>query len=207
MAMGGSPIASTQHPGAPRRCGHADGRRRPATWRIGANVALLALAAAAALPAPVRAGSAASTSVSATVVDSCRFADVPEGTLPRVNPAQAADASTSLTVQFRCTRTTPYRVEVDAGRHFDGGTASRRLQGPDDDDAIAYSLELAPAAGEGRGSQFVTATITAIVRHADYESADPGTYSDVVGLTVRDPRSGKVLARAELPLRLNAPAP
>jgi len=167
---------------------------------------LLALAAAAALPAPARAGSAGSASVSATVIDSCRFVDVPAGTLPPVAQPLAGDTSTSLTVQFRCTRTTPYRFEVDAGRHFDGDTASRQLQGPDDD-AIAYSLEFAPGTGEGRGSQLVTATITAIVRHGDYESADPGAYSDVVGLTLRDARSGKVLAQAELPLRLSAPAP
>jgi spore coat protein U-like protein len=174
-------------------------------WRIGAKAALFALAAAAALPAPARAGSAGSTSVSATVVDSCRFVDVPEGTLPPVVQARAGDTSTSLTVQFRCTRTTPYRFEVDAGRHFDTGTASRQLRGPDDDDAIAYSLELAPGTGEGRGSQPVTATVTAIVRHADYENADPGAYADVVGLTLRDARSGKVLAHEELPLRLVAP--
>ena len=124
--------------------------------------------------------------------------------LSPVVQARAGDASTSLTVRFRCTRTTPFRVEVDAGRHFDGDTASRQLQGPDEDDAIAYSLELAPGTGVGRGSQLVT--VTAIVRLADYESADPGTYSDVVGLTLRDARSGKVLAHEELPLRLSAPA-
>jgi spore coat protein U-like protein len=174
-------------------------------WRIGAKAALFALAAAAALPAPARAGSAGSTSVSATVVDSCRFVDVPEGTLPPAVRPEAGDASKSLTVRFRCTRTTPYRFEVDAGRHFDPGTASRQLRGPDDDDAIAYSLEVTPGAGEGRGSQLVTATVTAIVRHADYEHADPGTYSDVVGLTLRDARSGKVLAHETLPLRLGAP--
>lgn len=202
-----SAVAIGQQPGAPRRFVRADARRRSAAWRIGANVALLALAAAAALPAPARAGSAGSASVSATVIDSCRFVDVPAGTLPPVAPPLAGETSTSLTVQFRCTRTTPYRFEVDAGRHFDGDTASRQLQGPDDDDAIAYSLEFAPGTGEGRGSQLVTATITAIVRHGDYESADPGTYSDVVGLTLRDARSGKVLAQAELPLRLSAPAP
>src|SRR5690606_4336094 len=129
-AMRGSAVAIGQHPGAPRRFFRADARRRPSRRRIGANVALLALAAAAALPAPARAGSAGSASVSATVVDSCRFVDVPEGTLPPVAQPLAGDASTSLTVQFRCTRTTPYRFEVDAGRHFDGGTASRQLQGP-----------------------------------------------------------------------------
>lgn len=202
-----SAVAIGQHPGAPRRFVRADARRRPATWRIGAIVALLAVAAAAVLPAPARAGSTGSASVSATVIDSCRFVDVPAGTLPPAIRPLAGDTSTSLTVQFRCTRTTPYRLEVDAGRHFDGDTAARQLQGPDGDDAIAYSLELAPGTGEGRGSQVVTATITAIVRHDDYESADPGTYSDVVGLTLRDARSGKVLAQAELPLRLSAPAP
>lgn len=202
-----SAVAIGQHPGAPRRFVRADARRRPATWRIGAIVALLAVAAAAVLPAPARAGSTGSASVSATVIDSCRFVDVPAGTLPPAIRPLAGDTSTSLTVQFRCTRTTPYRLEVDAGRHFDGDTAARQLQGPDGNDAIAYSLELAPGTGEGRGSQVVTATITAIVRHDDYESADPGAYSDVVGLTLRDARSGKVLAQAELPLRLSAPAP
>lgn len=203
--MCGSAVEIGQNPGVPRRFVRAGVRPRPATWRIGAKVALVALAAAAALPAPARAGSAGSTSVSATVVDSCRFVDVPEGTLPLVVQARAGDTSTSLTVQFRCTRTTPYRFEVDAGRHFDTGTASRQLRGPDDDDAIAYSLELTPGTGEGRGSQPVTATVTTIVRHADYEHADPGAYADVVGLTLRDARSGKVLAREELPLRLVAP--
>lgn len=206
-----SAVAIGKHPGAPRRFVRADARRRPATWRIGAIVALLAVAAAAVLPAPARAGStgsaSVSASVSATVIDSCRFVNVPAGTLPPAIRPLAGDTSTSLTVQFRCTRTTPYRLEVDAGRHFDGDTAARQLQGPDGDDAIAYSLEFAPGTGEGRGSQLVTATITAIVRHGDYESADPGTYSDVVGLTLRDARSGKVLAQAELPLRLSAPAP
>lgn len=202
-----SAVAIGQHPGAPRRFVRADARRRPATWRIGAIVASLAVAAAAVLPAPARAGSTGSASVSATVIDSCRFVDVPAGTLPPAIRPLAGDTSTSLTVQFRCTRTTPYRLEVDAGRHFDGDTAARQLQGPDGNDAIAYSLELAPGTGEGRGSQVVTATITAIVRHDDYESADPGAYSDVVGLTLRDARSGKVLAQAELPLRLSAPAP
>lgn len=205
--MHGSAVAFGQRPGAPRRLVRAGARRRPSTWRIGANVALLALAAAVALPAPARAGSTGSTSVSATVIDSCRFVDVPEGTLPPVLQPLAGYASTSLTVQFRCTRTTPYRFEVDAGRHFDGGTATRQLQGPDGDDAIAYSLEFAPGAGVGQGSQLVMATITAIVRHDDYESADPGSYSDVVELRLRDARSGKVLAQAELPLRLSAPAP
>lgn len=202
--MYGSAVSIGQHPGTSRRFVRGGVRGRHATWRIGANVALLALAAAAALPAPVRAGSAASTSVSATVVDSCRFVDVPGGTLPPADTPQAGGASTSLTVQFRCTRTTPYRLEVDVGLHYDSGTASRQLRGPDDD-AIAYALELAPGAGEGRGSQPVTATVTAIVRHADYAHADPGTYSDVVGLTLRDARSGKVLAHEELPLRLSAP--
>ncbi|MBX3590467.1 MAG: spore coat protein U domain-containing protein [Burkholderiaceae bacterium] len=205
--MCGSAVEIGQHPEVPRRFVRADTRHRPATWRIGAKAAALALAAAAALPAPARAGSAGSTGVSATVVDSCRFVDVPEGALPPAFTPQAGDASTSLTVQFRCTRTTPYRFEVDAGRHFDSGTASRQLRGPDDDDAIAYSLELTPGTGEGRGSQLVTATVTAIVRHADYEHADPGTYSDVVGLTLRDARSGKVLAHEVLPLRLSAPGP
>lgn len=202
--MHGSAVAMGQHPGAPHRSVRADARRRRASWRIGVNVVLLALATAAALPAPAGAGSAGSTGVSATVVDSCRFVDVPEGALPPVVQPLAGVTSTSLTVQFRCTRTTPYRFEVDAGRYFNGDTASRRLHGPDDD-AIGYSLAFAPGAGEGRGSQLVTATVTAIVRHDDYRSAAPGTYSDVVGLTLRDARSGKVLAQAELPLRLSAP--
>lgn len=205
--MRGSAVETGQHPGVPRRSVRADARHRTSVRRMSARAALLALATAAALPAPAGAGSAEGTGVSATVVDSCRFVDVPEGTLPPVIQPLGGDASTSLTVRFRCTRTTPYRFEADAGRHFDGGTASRQLQGPDGDDAIAYSLDLASGTGEGRGSQLVTATITAIVRPAQVESVDPGTYWDVVGLTLRDARSGKVLAQAELPLRLSAPAP
>lgn len=177
------------------------GRRWSPSTRI---AAALALAFVVALPAEVRAQGDANLGVSATVVDSCRIAETPDATLDDVDAAPGAEAPAAWTVRFRCTRTTPYVVDADPGRHYDPGAQTRRMEAPGTDDAIAYSLVLTPHTGEGRGAALNTATIAAAVQSIGHVVASVRTYTDVVVLTVRDKRSGKPLASAPVLLRYRA---
>lgn len=171
---------------------------------IAAAIAPLALALVAALPLAARAQGGANLGVSATVVDSCRFADTPDATLDEPDVAPGADGDTAWTVRFRCTRTTPWVVEADSGQHYDAGAQTRRMQATGTDDAVAYTLVLTPETGEGRGAALVTATIAAAVQRVEHVVAPARLYTDVVVLTVREKRSGRALASAPVSLRYRA---
>ena len=169
--------------------------------QVGWHFAPLALALVAALSAEGRAQGGANLGVSATVVDSCRFADTPDATLDEPGMAPGAVGEAAWTVRFRCTRATPYVVEAGPGQHYDAGAQTRRMQAPGTDDAIAYALVLTPETGEGHGAALVTATIAAAVQPVAHVVAPARAFTDVVVLTVRDKRSGKVLASAPVSLR------
>ncbi|HLS56854.1 MAG TPA: spore coat protein U domain-containing protein [Zeimonas sp.] len=168
------------------------------------HVGPLALVLVAALPAGARAQGDANLGVSATVVDSCRFAEAPDATLDESGLAPGADGGAAWTVRFQCTRTTPYVVDADPGQHYDAGAQTRRMQAAGTDDAIAYALVLTPEAGEGRGASLITATVAAAVQPVEHGVAPARAYTDVVVLTVRDKRSGKALASAPVSLRYRA---
>lgn len=155
---------------------------------------VLALALTGLQSAPGRAASAGYLGVSATVADSCRFAEVPDAVLTA--------ASGSWAVTFQCTRTTPYKVELGAGKHFDAGLASRRMRGGSADDDVAYSVAVTPVAGEGLGAKFNSVTFSAKVAPSDFAEAPAGVYADAIVFTLRHTVSGRALGSAELRLTL-----
>lgn len=174
-----------------------------AIWRVRSGsimgAVVLALALTGLQAAPGRAAAAGYVGVSATVADSCHFAEVPEAVLTA--------ASGSWAVTFQCTRTTPYKLELGAGRHFDAGHASRRMRGGSADDDVAYSVAVTPVDGEGRGAQFNSVTLAAKVAPSDFAEAPAGVYTDAIAFTLRHAVSGRALAFTELRLTLRADSP
>lgn len=160
------------------------------------GAAVLAFAVAGLQPASGRPASIGAVGVSATVRDSCRFVDVPDAVLTA--------ASGSWVVQFQCTRTTPYRLAVGTGQHFDAVQGSRRVRGEQADGGVAYSLVATPTAGEGLGARFNSATFEATVAPSGSVSAAAGVYTDTIELALRHAISGTPLASARLTLQLHA---
>ena len=167
-------------------------------WPVGRGAVMNTVAAALALTGPHAASGrpapAAYVGVSATVADSCRFAEVPDAVLTA--------ASGSWAVTFQCTRTTPYRVEPGAGQHFDAVLASRRMRGGSANDDVAYSVAVTPADGEGRGAQFNSVAFAVKVAPSDLAEAPAGVYTDAIAFTLRHAVSGRALAFTELRLTL-----
>jgi len=174
------------------------GRRVCWPFRRGVTIgaAILAFSLAGLYSAAGRAASTEVVGVSAWVADSCRFAEVPQVAL--------AEASGSWTVRFQCTRTTPYRLELGPGEHFDAGQASRRMRRSAAAAGVAYSLVAAPARGEGSGARLNSATFTATIAPPDFAEAAAGIYTDTIVLALRHAVSGETLAFTELTLRLRA---
>lgn len=165
-------------------------------FRRGATLgaAILAFSLAGLYSAAGRAASTGVVGVSAWVADSCRFAEVPQAAL--------AEASGSWTVRFQCTRTTPYKLEVGPGEHFDAGQASRRMRGSAAAAGVAYSLVATPAGGEGSGAQLNSATFTATIAPSDFAEAAAGIYTDTIELALRHAISGQALGSTRVTLRL-----
>lgn len=158
------------------------------------GAAILAFAIDGLQPASGRVATMGAVGVSATVVDSCRFVEIPDAVL--------STASASWAVQFQCTRTTPYRLEVGAGLHFDAGQGSRRMRSEQASGGVAYSLVATRFAGEGAGAQFTAATFAATVAPSDFARAAAGAYTDTVVLTLRHAINGRVLGIAPLRVEL-----
>lgn len=161
---------------------------------VGAEV--LTFAFAGLQPALGQTAPAGAVGVSATVADSCRFAEVPDAVL--------SAASASWTVRFQCTRTTPFRLEVGAGQHFDAAQASRQMRSEQASGGVAYSLVATPVVGEGAGAQLNSATFVATIAPSDFAEAAAGTYTDAIDIALRHAISGQVLAAARLAPRLHA---
>jgi spore coat protein U-like protein len=104
-----------------------------------------------------------------------------------LDPASAADVSTSANVYFFCWGTDPnvtFYVSDNDGL-YSGGTGSHRMRhSTSSTEYLPYSLGFNPLSGTVRRFTFQNLTITGTVRAADYRDALAGTYSDRVVVTL-----------------------
>lgn len=157
---------------------------------LGATLAAAMLLTSA--PGAFAASSATTMAVSMTISAGCSIAATPMN----FGTAQLLSANTdsTATVTPTCTNTTPYAVSLDAGGGAGATVAARKMTGPATA-TISYALYQDAArtvlwgatagtntlAGTGSGS---AQTISVYGRVAAQASPAPGSYSDVVNVTI-----------------------
>ena len=146
--------------------------------------------AAAVLMAAGRVYAAGTTSVavSATILSKskCKFV-TNSATLNfgAIDPSSAVNAAASATVQFVCNGSAnpaSYSISQNGGLYNSGGR--NRMINTDGIHYLPYSISLSPASGTVPKSVNENLTVSGAVAVADFQSAQYGSYSDTVTLTI-----------------------
>jgi spore coat protein U-like protein len=146
-------------------------------------VAAAILSSAAGLAA---AADSQTLAVSATIVGSCKFMNVPAKSFgTAIDPSTTTDDIVVVTnVTYRCTTGTP-----SAGITATGGLSPRTLNRTIPSAAtMAYTLEITGATalgtGFGTGGSDLTAVVTGTLAASVFQVAPAGTYTDNVTLNI-----------------------
>jgi spore coat protein U-like protein len=142
---------------------------------------VVAMIAVIALAGTAMAADNNTLTVTATVLESCKFSAATSNLAFNLDPAVASDVSFPATIQYACTNgTTPSSVAEDGGQNnngsnrlFDGGAGY-----------IDYAVALGPVVAGTGLSSWNDLTVTVSVLGANYVAAAPGVYTDDVVITI-----------------------
>lgn len=95
-----------------------------------------------------------------------------------------ANATTTSTVNIKCTKKANFSIVGDNGLNYDG--SSKRMKSATDPlEFIKYSLGISPASGTGSGmGTAIPITLTGTIVYADYQNAIADDFQDTVVVTV-----------------------
>jgi len=87
-------------------------------------------------------------------------------------------------VGFMCTKGVDYRMIVDKGQNYDGGSARRRMKAADGS-FLPYALAAESFSGTGTGFRTpITIPISASIRGSDYVDLPAVAFTDVIRLVL-----------------------
>jgi hypothetical protein len=131
-----------------------------------------------------------SLSVTTTVLtkSNCRFTTT-TGTLNfgNIDPAGAADVSTTTSLSFRCNGSAPvatFLISDDDGLNETVADANRMGHTTLAGTFLPYQLSYTPTSASVPRGDIQTLSITGTVRSSDYRTAPVGAYSDMVILSI-----------------------
>lgn len=163
--------------------------RRQRTLSIAAKCFLAVILAAAVSLGAGRAyaNGATSIAVSAAILSKskCKFVTA-SATLGfgAIDPSSAVNATATTTVQFVCNGTAnpaTYSISQDGGLYNSGGN---RMINTDGIHYLPYAISLSPASGTVPKGANENLTVNGTVAAADFQTAQYGSYSDTVTLTI-----------------------
>lgn len=144
--------------------------------------ALLGFGIAGVIFAVAGSASAATTTVnvSASITGTCKFNATPTLAFGTLDQTSAADATTSGSLTFWCTKDSGYAlVDPDAAVGSYAGTIA------DGANTIPYSITYNNDTGSGGGKTApITSTLSATIANANYVDAPAGNYSGSVLFTI-----------------------
>lgn len=102
-------------------------------------------------------------------------------------PISGAAVNASATVNFRCQGSTPiasYSISEDDGLHSTGPGLKRMQHSVDGTQYVPYSLTLSPTSGNVPKNTPQILTVDGTINGPDYQFAIPGTYADLVVISI-----------------------
>lgn len=124
--------------------------------------------------------------VTANVLGTCRFNSA-ASTLAfgALDPGVVGPVNANTSTTFWCTNGTVYTIVDDDGLYETGANLNRMRHATTLTQLIPYTFGYNPTTGSGTGpGTSITLDITGSVAYADFQTADPGNYSDTVVLSI-----------------------
>jgi hypothetical protein len=104
-----------------------------------------------------------------------------------LDPTSGAVINASTTVNFRCQGSTPiasYAITDDDGMHETGLNANRMQHATNAAQYIPYTLNMSPTSGNVPKNVAQALTIDGTINGPDYATAEIGTYTDLVVISI-----------------------